>query len=83
MTMILNIAPDLETEIRQAAAKAGVAPDTYVANLIEQHLRRTASEVINLSELETELMQQINLGLSQASWQQYHELNKKRRDGLN
>jgi hypothetical protein len=79
MPMILNIAPDLETEIKQAAAKAGVAPDVYVANLLEQHLRRTGNKVINLSETETGLLQQINLGLSQSTWQHYHELIKKRR----
>jgi hypothetical protein len=79
MTMILNIAPDLETQIRHAAAKAGVTPDTYVANLLEQHLRRTGSEAINLSETETGLLQQINLGLSQATWQLHHELINKRR----
>lgn len=79
MTMILNITPDLETQVRHAAEKAGVAPDTYVANLLEQHLRRIGSEAINLSEAETALLQQINLGLSQATWQQYHELVKKRR----
>ena len=79
MTMILNIAPDLETQVRQAAEKAGVTPDAYVANLLERHLRSPGSEASNLSETETRLLQQINLGLSQSTWQHYHELIKKRR----
>lgn len=79
MSMTLNIAPELETQVRHAAAKAGVAPEAYIAHILEQHLHRTGSQAINLSETEAELLEQINLGLSQATWRLYHELIKKRR----
>jgi hypothetical protein len=76
---MLDITPDLETQIRQAAAKAGVEPDTYITNILEQHLGREDREGASLSNTETELLQQINLGLPQETWQHYHQLIAKRR----
>ena len=80
MTITLNITPDLETRLRQAAAQAGVAPDTYIANILEQYLhpQQAHREVTGLSKAEARLLQQINLGLSQETWQLYHELIAKR-----
>lgn len=79
-TMItLEIAPDLETQVRQAAAKAGVAPDIYVVNILEQYLRKVGSESTSLTTAETVLLQQINLGLTPETWQRYHQLIAKRR----
>jgi hypothetical protein len=79
MTITLDIAPDLETQIRQAAAKAGIEPDTYITNILEQHLRSVDLEAANFSNEEADLLQQINLGLSPETWQHYHYLIAKRR----
>ena len=79
ITIVLDITPDLETQIRQAAAKAGVEPDTYITNILEQHLSREDRQGANLSNTETDLLQQINLGLTQETWQQYHQFIAKRR----
>ena len=45
----------------------------------EQPLSRADHEATSLSNIETELLQQINLGLTQETWQQYHQLIAKRR----
>lgn len=81
MSITLNITPDLETRVRQAAAKAGVEPDTYIADILEQylHVQQAGSKATGLSKTETALLQQINLGLSQETWRRYHELIEKRR----
>src|SRR5262245_66029507 len=82
MTIMRDITPDLEIQIRQAAAKAGVEPDTYITNVLEQHLSQTDREDVSLSNTETDLLQQINLGLSEETWQQYHLLLAKRRSEM-
>jgi hypothetical protein len=48
-------------------------------SVFEQHLSWEDQEAASFSNTETELLQQINLGLSQETWQQYHQLIAKRR----
>jgi iron-sulfur cluster repair protein YtfE (RIC family) len=80
MTIItLEISPELEQQLREAAAKQGLDPDRYIVNALTDRLHPVSSQPSHLSQTESELLQQINLGLPQATWDTYHELIAKRR----
>jgi hypothetical protein len=82
MTITLEITPDLENELRQAAADAGVAPDVYILELLRQGLEQVARPRVGYKQLprkEAALLQQINRSLSQIEWQRYYELVAKRK----
>ncbi len=79
MTITLEIESDLEYEVRTAAARQRVAPDQFITNLLQQHLRQDNTVSKRFSDTELELLRQINLGLSEETWQQYRELVAKRR----
>lgn len=76
MTITIDIAPELEKRLYVEAAKEGIDMTTYIEHTLEKHLRRAS---IRLSRREAELLQNIDLGLSQEEWQRYHELVAKRR----
>jgi len=77
MSITLNFTPELETQVHNAAVAANISPDLYIAQLIQQHFHQP--HVPRLNQLESKLLQQINLGLPQTVWQQYHQLVAKRR----
>lgn len=82
MTISIDIAPELENEIKQAATKAGVSPDDYILESVVQRLhpvRHRQSKISRLSKLESELLQKINQSLSQVEWTKYRELIAKRK----
>jgi hypothetical protein len=76
MSITIDIAPELEKRLHVEAAKEGIDTSTYITHTLEEHLRRAG---IRLSKREGELLQKINLGLSQEEWQCYHDLVAKRR----
>jgi hypothetical protein len=79
-TITLEITPELEQQLREEAARQGLEPNRYILNALAERLRPTASQAVpHLSESETELLQQINLGLSAQQWEQYHAWITKRR----
>jgi uncharacterized protein (DUF2461 family) len=74
-TITLELPNDLAQQLEREAAKQGVDPVNYI-------LATLASSLPALSEApptEADLLQQINLGLSQEAWQTYHGLVAKRR----
>jgi hypothetical protein len=77
MSLTLHLVPELEQEVRAIARQAGVAPDRYVANLLQEHLshRGPASTMS-----EAALLKQVNLGISATVWQRYNELRTKLQD---
>lgn len=75
----LEIPPELEQQLREAAAKQGLDPDRYIVNALTDRLCPTTSSPLHLSRTEAELLQQINLGLPQTTWDTYHKLIAKRR----
>ena len=79
MTMTIDLTPELETRLRDEAAKEGLAPDRFILSAVEERLRQRHSEqnVPHLSIAESELMRKINAGLSVETWQQYRELRAK------
>lgn len=83
MTMTIDLPPELETRLRDEAAKEGLAPDRFVLSAVEErlHQRRTEQDVPHLSKAESELMLKINAGLPVETWRQYHALIAKRNAG--
>ncbi len=79
MTVTLNIAPDLENEVRNAADREGMPTDKYIVTVLKHHLYSAARNPPRLSETEAQLFQQINFGLPEATWRHYHQLLEKRR----
>jgi hypothetical protein len=81
MTIVIEIAPELESQIRQAAANAGIPLAAYVVESVTERLHPTQhrqSGVKHLPKIEANLIQKINQSLSQIEWLRYRELIAKR-----
>lgn len=78
MSLTLQLPPELEAEIRKAAAREGVPPETYAVTALEACVR-SESET-GPGDTESRLLEQINTGLPPATWQRYHQLCARRRD---
>ncbi len=79
MTLTINIVPDLQSRLDREAMLAGLDPGAFVARLVEERLRKREWRAPRLSSRETELLHEINRGLSAEDWQRYRELIAKRR----
>jgi hypothetical protein len=71
MSIILNIAPELEKHLLAITAKKGIDIDKYINLLIEDKLKE-------MQQIESELLQKINLGIEENTWEKYYELIEKR-----
>lgn len=81
MTIVIEVTPELESQIRQAAAQIGLSPDVYIIDSVTERLQQTQhrqSRVKKLSKTEATLLQKINQSLSQISWVRYQELIARR-----
>ena len=79
MTLTIDIAPELESQIRNRAAQEGLDVPEYVLRALREHLCQTQSQQApHLSEAEGRLLQEINLGLPEEVWQRYRALIDKR-----
>ncbi|MEZ4863064.1 MAG: hypothetical protein R3C14_17220 [Caldilineaceae bacterium] len=79
MTITLDIAPEVELRVRKLAAAQGITPETYISTLVEKDVHAGDTNGHQQSANETDLLLQINQGLSQVQWSRYHELVQKRR----
>jgi hypothetical protein len=70
-TINLTLSEELDRKLRIEATKQGVEPDRYILNTLATSLQPAVST-------EASLLEKINTGLSQESWQQYHALIQKR-----
>lgn len=79
MTLILDMAPEMEAQVREKAAREGLEPERYVLGAVEELLGQQgqASEP-HLNRAESELLQQINEGLPADTWREYRMLIAKR-----
>ena len=75
----LELPTEFEAQIREEAEKADLDPQTYIVEALREYMRQAQARLPHLPENESELLQQINLGLSQADWQRYADLRAKRR----
>lgn len=79
MTITVDIAPDLQPQLRRQAARAGLDPGAYIARLVEERLQKKPLRTPHLSGRETELLRQINYGPTAEDWERYRQLIAKRR----
>lgn len=80
MILTINITPQLEVRLREAAAKEGFVVGEYIVHLLGERLSPPQDHSTPcLTEAEARLLQKINQGLPQETWQRYHELLDKRR----
>ena len=77
MTLTLEIGPELETALRVMAAGAGLPPDRYVLDLLQERLQSTNGGK-GLPHAEAVLLERINRGLPPATWERYHALKEQR-----
>ncbi len=73
-TITLQLSSELEQQLLSAATEQGIEPDLYILNTLQERFQTHHSA----STTEAELIQQINIGLSQSEWEQYHTLIAKR-----
>lgn len=79
MTITLELPPELEKNIKEAAAKTGSRPEEFVLSAVQERLSKTAgSPNTHLSKSESELLLAINHSFSHVNWQRYFELIDKR-----
>ena len=74
-TITLNLSPELEHHIRTEASRQGVEPDRYILNALQERLQ---PRLPTTQPTEADLLQQINIGFSAQTWEQYHALIAKR-----
>lgn len=81
MTITIELTRELEQEIRQAAAAAGVAVDSFIVQSVQERLGRpegVANGAQRLPHAEADLLLGINESLSGFDWERYHHLMAKR-----
>jgi uncharacterized protein (DUF1778 family) len=79
MTLMLELPPELEKGLREAAAKAGSQPTDFVIEAVQERLSKTVGvSSPHLSKRESELLLAINQSFSHVNWQRYFELIDKR-----
>ncbi len=62
--LTVNLSPELELQVRQAAAHEGITPESYTALALEDRLRRQSAPL----SAETHLLAEINRGLPSEAW---------------
>ncbi len=84
----IDIKPELESQLREQAARQGVNWNVFVAENVAEHVARALWIFLRdqqkqpapcLPNQESRLLEQINSGLPEESWRRYHELTDKRR----
>ena len=82
MTLVIDIAPEMEGRLRDQAAREGLAPERYVLQTAAERLDRVSNgNTPHLPRAELELLQRINEGLPAEIWEQYHDIVAERRAG--
>jgi len=79
MSVTIELAPELESALRDAAARRGVDTQSFILAALEDVAHRAGQSKVPWTE--SELLGAINQGLSEETWQRYRELSRKRRDG--
>src|SRR6266487_3576754 len=81
MTILIDIPPELEFQLRRAADQAGLAPDAYIVQTLHEQLTPQQSSPADrqrLTQTEAQLLMDINHSLASIPWPRYHLLVAKR-----
>ncbi|WP_448560491.1 hypothetical protein [Trichothermofontia sp.] len=73
--LTLEPPPELEQRLYEIANQQGIDPAHYILELLQQRLTPSPT-----NPSESDLLTQINLGLSQDTWEHYHTLIAKRQN---
>jgi len=79
MILPIDMTPELESRLRDEAARQGVDPRDYVVTALRERLGAVADAAPCLSAAESLLLEEINVGLSEEQWQRFYHLVDKRR----
>ncbi len=77
MAITINVSPELETRLQAEAARKGLDAQRYIVETLQEHLQ-LSQQAASATSSEADLLQAINRGLSQQTWQRYRDLLKKR-----
>ncbi|MEL6552270.1 MAG: hypothetical protein AAFQ63_02220 [Cyanobacteria bacterium J06621_11] len=83
MSFTIQISPEIEQRVAQAAREAGLSPDIYVNRLIQQGLSQSSPKQAisyRLSKEESAVIQRINSSFSSIDWPYYQTLIEKRQN---
>ena len=78
MTLKLELPPNQEAALREAAAKEGLTPEAFLLRAAEEWMRRP--EVPRVAGDEAALLSEIGAGLPPVTWGRYHALIRRRQD---
>lgn len=81
MTVVINIEPKLEEQLRQEATKAGLDMNRYILNALQSQVEKKEMQSV-LSNQEATLLKEINSGFSSDFWTEYRQLIKKRESAI-
>jgi hypothetical protein len=81
MTLTLEITPELEQALQANAQRAGLPPDRYVINLLQERLIPANGAPVGLPPAEAALLERINEALPEATWARYDALREERDAG--
>ena len=78
----LHLPPELESRVRNEAAREGLDADAYIVRALERALPTTIAALVtsNLSRRESELLENVGVGSSDHEWCRYRELKSKSDD---
>ena len=74
MTLVLDLPPEVESRVREAAQAEGVDISTYVYETVAPRLRRDSPEAMS----ETELLAKVREDFPQSFWKRFTALAAKR-----
>ena len=75
----LHLPPELETRLRDEAEREGLEADVFIVQTLDRVLPKntSASKITNLGRRESELLQEVSIGLSENEWRRYRDLKAK------
>lgn len=80
MTLTIDLPQPLEQQFRQEADSKGLKLDNYLVLLLNQVAQVSKQEAAPKQMSETDLLKEINKGISEAEWTTYRRLNALRRE---
>ena len=81
MNLTIDLQPELEAKLKDEAARTGIDAGTFVVRALEAQLQRNSRQSVSshLPQEEAILLQKINRGLPETTWQKYEDLVAKQR----
>lgn len=82
MTLTVDLSPELEAQVKHEAAREGLAETELVMKALREWLDQGERRAVGVSVVtgaEASLLQKINEGLPERTWQRYDDLVERRR----